>query len=70
VSAVLVDGHHLDLALPVAAAARAAGVPVLLDGGSWKPGLEGLLELVDIALLSRTSGSPVSSAAEPMAATC
>ena len=50
--AVLVDGHHLDLALPLAGAARAAGVPVLLDGGSWKPGLERLLTMVDIALIS------------------
>ena len=49
---VLVDGHHLDLALRVATAARAAGVPVLLDGGSWKPGLEGLLALVDVAVVS------------------
>ena len=52
VDAVLVDGHHLDLALPLAEAARAAGIPVLLDGGSWKPGLERLLALVDIALIS------------------
>lgn len=52
VDVVLVDGHHLDLALPLAAAARAAGIPVLLDGGSWKPGLEPLLGLVDIALIS------------------
>lgn len=52
VDAVLVDGHHLDLAVPLAAAARAAGIPVLLDGGSWKPGLERLLADVDIALIS------------------
>jgi sugar/nucleoside kinase (ribokinase family) len=52
VDALLVDGHHLDLALPLAEAARAAGVPVLLDGGSWKPGLERLLVAVDIALVS------------------
>ena len=58
VDAVLVDGHHLDLALPVAAAARAAGVPVLLDGGSWKPGLERLLSLVDIALISEVFQVP------------
>lgn len=51
-AAVLVDGHHVDLALGVAAAARAAGVPVLLDGGSWKPGLGELLALVDVAVLS------------------
>ncbi|HQY33531.1 PfkB family carbohydrate kinase, partial [Actinotalea sp.] len=52
VAAVLVDGHHLDLALDVARTARGRGVPVLLDAGSWKPGLEALLGLVDIALLS------------------
>ncbi|WP_199425231.1 PfkB family carbohydrate kinase [Actinotalea solisilvae] len=61
VGAVLVDGHHLDLALEAAAAARAAGVPVLLDGGSWKAGLERLLALTDVALLSadlRLPGRP------------
>jgi sugar/nucleoside kinase (ribokinase family) len=52
VTAVLVDGHHLDLAVPVAAAARARGVVVVLDGGSWKPGLERLLAHVDVAVLS------------------
>jgi sugar/nucleoside kinase (ribokinase family) len=52
VDVVLVDGHHLDLAIPLAEAARAVGVPVLLDGGSWKPGLERLLVVVDIALVS------------------
>ncbi len=34
VTAVLVDGHHLPVALVVAAAARARGIPVLLDAGS------------------------------------
>ncbi|SFE73194.1 Sugar or nucleoside kinase, ribokinase family [Flavimobilis marinus] len=52
VCAVLVDGHHLDLALATAAEARRLGIPVLLDGGSWKPGLEALLAHVDVALLS------------------
>ncbi len=52
IDAVLVDGHHLDLALPLAAAAHAAEIPVLLDGGSWKSGLERLLALVDIAVIS------------------
>ncbi len=52
VAAVLVDGHHLPLALAVARAAHQRGIPVLLDGGSWKPGLETLLALVDIAVVS------------------
>lgn len=55
---VLVDGHHLDLALDVARAARARGIPVLLDGGSWKPGLEGLLALVDVAVVSADFAVP------------
>ncbi|WP_029289580.1 PfkB family carbohydrate kinase [Cellulomonas sp. HZM] len=55
--AVLVDGHHLAAGVRVARAAR-AGVPVLLDGGSWKPGLEELLAHVDLALLSADFAAP------------
>jgi sugar/nucleoside kinase (ribokinase family) len=50
--AVLVDGHHLAAGVAVAGAARRLGIPVLADGGSWKPGLQGLLALVDVAILS------------------
>lgn len=52
VAVLLVDGHHLDLALECATEARRRGVVVVLDGGSWKPGLAGLLRLVDVAVLS------------------
>ncbi len=52
-SALLVDGHHLPLCLAAAYEARALRVPVLLDGGSWKPGLERLLPLVDAAVVSQ-----------------
>ncbi len=52
VSAVLVDGHHLPVCLAVAQEARRRALPVLLDGGSWKPGLEELLRLVDVAVVS------------------
>ena len=51
-TAVLVDGHHLAAAVAIAAAARRRGIPVLADGGSWKPGLERLLAQVDVAILS------------------
>lgn len=54
-AALLVDGHHLDLCI---SAAR-TDIPVLLDGGSWKPGLERLLPLVDFALLSADFPSDV-----------
>jgi sugar/nucleoside kinase (ribokinase family) len=65
IDALLVDGHHLDLAVPLAAAARAVGVPVLLDGGSWKPGLERLLSLVDVAVISAVLRVPADLAGGP-----
>ncbi|WP_033428715.1 carbohydrate kinase family protein [Saccharothrix syringae] len=46
---VLVDGHHGRLALEAARRARRRGVPVVLDAGSWKPVLDDLLPLVDVA---------------------
>ena len=55
---VLVDGHHLDLALACATTARRRGVPVVLDGGSWKPGLEALVALTDVAVLSADFAVP------------
>jgi len=66
VAVVLVDGHHLDLALACARAARELGIPVVLDGGSWKPGLEALLPLVDVAVLSADFAVP--GAGDPLAA--
>ncbi|GGJ27159.1 PfkB family carbohydrate kinase [Streptomyces brasiliensis] len=49
---VELDGHHMELALATARAARAAGRRTLLDGGSWKTGTESLLPSVDVALCS------------------
>ncbi|WP_431874044.1 PfkB family carbohydrate kinase [Amycolatopsis sacchari] len=58
VSAVLVDGHHPALALGTARWARARGIPVVLDAGSWKPVLDDLLPLVDIAACSAHFRAP------------
>lgn len=52
IAAVLVDGHHLPVALAIASAARERGIPVLADAGSWKPGLESLLAQVDVLVAS------------------
>jgi ribokinase len=49
---VLVDGHHPALALVACQAARDHDVPVILDGGSWKPILESLLPFVTVAVCS------------------
>lgn len=52
VDILLVDGHHMPLCVAAAAAARGAGIPVVLDGGSWKDGMPDLLAHVDIAVCS------------------
>lgn len=56
--AVLLDGHHPDLALGAAQWARERGIPVVLDAGSWKPVLTELLPLVDIAACSAHFRAP------------
>jgi sulfofructose kinase len=58
VSAVLVDGHHPALALGTARWAHERGIPVVLDAGSWKPVLDELLPLVDIAACSAHFRAP------------
>ncbi len=49
VEVVLLDGHQRTVGGEIA---RRATVPIVLDGGSWKPGLEDILPLVDYAICS------------------
>ena len=49
---LLVDGHAMQACQAWAQAARGSGIPVIFDGGSWKPGTERLLESVDVAICS------------------
>ena len=50
--AVLVDGHHPAICEAVVRRAAALGIPIVLDGGSWKPGLEAILPHVSVAIVS------------------
>ena len=52
VDVVLIDGHQLPLSRAIAAWAKAKHIPVILDGGSWKPGLETVLPYVDYGICS------------------
>lgn len=54
VDALLVDGHHPELAVAAARAARGRRIPVVLDAGSDKPVLATLLPLVDVCACSAT----------------
>ncbi len=43
VAIVLMDGHQMAVSEVIAQAAQAKGIPVIVDGGSWKPGFERVL---------------------------
>ena len=51
-SLVLVDGHYMQACQVWSRAARARGIRVVLDGGSWKDGTLELLKSVDTAICS------------------
>lgn len=51
-SVVMVDGHHMQACQAWASAAHKLGIPVVLDGGSWKPGADELLKSVNTAICS------------------
>jgi sugar/nucleoside kinase (ribokinase family) len=65
---VLVDGFNMDICCQVAQQARQCGIPVVLDGGSWKDGMERLLPSVDIVICSEQFRAPGGGDAESVLA--
>lgn len=55
---LLVDGHHMDCAVAAAGEASRRQIPIVLDGGSWKPGMEKLLSGVSFAICSEQFQPP------------
>jgi len=49
---VLMDGHQIPVGREVAHRARQQGIPVVMDGGSWKPDFDTAMPWVDYALCS------------------
>ncbi|WP_414549320.1 sugar kinase [Anabaena sp. CCY 0017] len=49
---ILIDGHQMAVSLTIAETAKAKNIPIVIDGGSWKPGFEQILPFVDYALCS------------------
>ncbi|MDJ0601984.1 MAG: sugar kinase [Crocosphaera sp.] len=49
---ILIDGHQMAVSQIIAQEAQARGIPIVIDGGSWKPGFENVLPYVDYALCS------------------
>jgi sugar/nucleoside kinase (ribokinase family) len=52
VNIVLIDGHQMAVGIVIAQMAKAKNIPVVIDGGSWKPGFEKILPFVDYAICS------------------
>ena len=55
---VLIDGHQIEVSVILAQIAKTKNIPVVIDGGSWKPGFEALLPFVDYALCSANFHPP------------
>ncbi|WP_404789781.1 PfkB family carbohydrate kinase [Altericista sp. CCNU0014] len=58
VDIVLIDGHQLEASVAIAKAAQQQNIPVVLDGGSWKRGLEAVLPFVTYAICSANFSPP------------
>jgi len=52
---VLIDGHQIAAGQAIAQVAKANNIPVIIDGGSWKPGFETVLPWADYAICSAIS---------------
>jgi sugar/nucleoside kinase (ribokinase family) len=50
--AALFDGFYPELIVPIAQKCRGLGVTTILDGGSWKPWTDAVLQYIDIAVCS------------------
>ncbi|WP_414545913.1 sugar kinase [Nostoc sp. CCY0012] len=49
---LLIDGHQMAVSRSLAATAKAQNIPIVIDGGSWKPGFAEILPFVDYAICS------------------
>ena len=66
---VLFDGFYIKTAINIAKLARKKNIPVVLDGGSWKDGMEDLLPFIDIAICSNDFCIPGTSCQNDIIAT-
>jgi sugar/nucleoside kinase (ribokinase family) len=52
VNIILFDGHQIPASQEIAQLAQSKNIPIVLDGGSWKPGLDKILPFVEWAVCS------------------
>jgi sugar/nucleoside kinase (ribokinase family) len=68
VDIVLLDGHQMAVGCAIAQLAKNKAIPVVIDGGSWKPGFETILPFVDYAICSANFYPPGCSNSEEVMA--
>ncbi len=68
VDLVLIDGHQMTVGGAIAQLAKNNNIPVVVDGGSWKPGFEKILPFVDYAICSANFYPPGCSTTEEVIA--
>lgn len=68
VDVVMIDGHQMAVGSAIAQFAKDNNIPVVIDGGSWKPGFENVLPFVDYAICSANFYPPGCSSAEEVIA--
>lgn len=49
---ILIDGHQMAVSQGVVLKAKARNIPIVVDGGSWKPGFEQVLASADYVICS------------------
>ena len=68
VDLILIDGHQMTVGGAIAQLAKTNHIPVVVDGGSWKPGFEKILPFVDYAICSANFYPPGCSNSEEVMA--
>jgi sugar/nucleoside kinase (ribokinase family) len=68
IDVVLIDGHQMAVGCAIAQLAKHQAIPVVIDGGSWKPGFETVLPFVDYAICSANFYPPGCSNSEEVMA--
>lgn len=58
VEVVLIDGHQMGVSEAIARQAKAQQIPLVVDGGSWKPGFERVLPYADFVICSANFRPP------------
>lgn len=63
---LMVDGSYMPQAVEAASTAQRLGIPVVLDGGIWRNGMEELLPLVDYLVASKKFRIPGGNSSEDL----